>query len=128
MDYMVVITVLALFQYLWFGLDVARMRHKHGCPSPAMTGHPEFERTNRVHYNTLEQLIIFLPAMWLYGYYVNARWAAALGVVYLIGRFIYRVAYIRDPASRTTGFTLTVVPSVTMLVWVLVVTISGWIW
>lgn len=125
MEYMVIVTVLVLFQYLWFGFDVGRMRQKHACPAPVMTGHAEFERMNRVHYNTLEQLIMFLPAMWLYGYYVNARWAAAFGVVYLLGRFIYRVAYMKDPATRGTGFTLTLLPSAIMLAWVLINVTSG---
>ncbi len=31
-----------------------------------MTGHPDFERANRVHVNTLENLIIFIPAVWIF--------------------------------------------------------------
>ncbi len=123
MEYCVIVTVLALLQYAWFGIQVGSMRAQHQVKAPAMTGPPQFERTVRVHYNTLEQLVLFLPALWMFAYFVEPLWGAAFGVVYLIGRFIYRAAYLKDPAGRSTGFTLTVVPSAVMLVWLLVVAV-----
>ncbi len=77
----------------------------------------------RVHYNTMEQLVMFLPLMWLFAHYVNALWAAGFGLVFLVGRFIYRAEYLKDPASRSPGFTMTFLPSVTMAVWLLVVAV-----
>ena len=124
MEAIVVITVLALLQYTWFGTEVAGVRVKLDCPAPAESGPPQFERMNRVHHNTLEQIVMFLPALWLYGYYVNFLWAAGFGIVYLVGRFIYRAAYLKDPSSRTLGFGLTILPSAVMLVWVFVVAIG----
>ena len=121
MEVVVIVPILALLQYYWFAIEVSRMRAKHGCPAPAMTGHPKFERMNRVHYNSLEQLIMFLPAQWLYGYYARFIWAAGFGIVYLVGRFVYRYAYVRDPSSHSPGFTFSVLPTTIMLIWVLVV-------
>jgi uncharacterized membrane protein YecN with MAPEG domain len=123
MEWVVIVTVLLLLQYTWFGLQVGVVRGKHGLKAPAMSGAPEFDRMFRVHYNTMEQLVMFLPLMWLFAHYVNALWAAGFGLVFLVGRFIYRVEYLKDPASRSPGFTLTFLPSVIMAVWLLVVAV-----
>ncbi len=123
MEMVVIVTVLALLQFIWFGIEVGSMRAKHEVKAPAMSGAPEFERMFRVHYNTMEQLVVFLPALWLYAHMVNPTWAAGFGVVYLVARFIYRSAYVKDPAGRSTGFTLTFLPVAVMLLWVLVVAV-----
>ena len=49
-----------------------RARVRCNVPAPATTGHPVFERYFRVQQNTLEQLIVFVPSMWLFGLYVSA--------------------------------------------------------
>jgi len=125
MELVALITVLALFQYVWFGIQVGQMRGRHEVKAPATSGAPDFERMFRVHYNTMEQLVVFLPALWMFAYLVNPTWAAGIGVVYLIGRFVYRASYLQDPAGRSAGFTLTFLPSAVMLVWVLVVVLRN---
>lgn len=125
MEITAIVTVLVLLQYVWFGIQVASVRGKHGLQAPAMSGHPEYDRMFRVHYNTMEQLVLFLPALWLYGYMVSHLWAAGFGAVFLIGRFVYRAEYLKDPASRTLGFAMTFLPSATMLIWVLVVAVKA---
>ena len=84
-------------------------------PWRKMTGHEIFERYCRVHYNTMEQLVKFVPAMLLFGYYISATAAAILGLVFIVGRFVYLRAYITDPAKRGPGFGLTVLPTTIML-------------
>ena len=118
MEPLVIVTCLALLQYFAFGLYVGKMRMEHGVKAPAMSGHPAFERAFRVHENTLEQLIVFIPALWMYGYFVNAWWGAGFGIVFIISRFIYRSAYMKDPATRGNGFTLGFLVNVVMLLWV----------
>ncbi len=120
MEYCAIVTVLALIQYLWFGIQVGSMRGAHQVEAPAMSGPPPFERAVRIHYNTMEQLVLFLPALWMFAYFVDPLWGAGFGLVYLTGRFVYRAAYLKDPAGRGAGFTLTVLPSAVMLLWVLV--------
>ena len=77
----------------------------------------------RVQQNTMEQLVLFLPALWLYAHMVNPLWGAGIAVVYLIGRFMYRRAYVRDPAGRSAGFAISALPAIIMLIWVLVVAV-----
>jgi len=123
MELTAIVTVLAVLQYSFFGIQVGSMRPRLNIKAPATTGTPEFERMFRVHYNTMEQMVAFLPALWLYGLLVNHLWAAGFGVVYLVGRFIYRSEYLKDPDSRSLGFGLTFLPTVVMLIWVLVVAV-----
>ena len=109
------VTLLALLQFVVMGIMVGRARGLYGVKAPATTGHEQFERWFRVHYNTLEKLIVFLPSLWLFGYYVGQYYAAGLGGIYLVGRLLYAVTYIRDPATRGLGTLLSDMPMVIML-------------
>lgn len=120
MEAVVIVTVIVLLQYTYFGFQVGAARQKTGAKAPASVGPPEFERANRVHMNTLEQLMVFLPALWLFANYINPLWAAGFGAVFIVGRFIFRAAYMKDPATRSVGFMLTMMPGVIMLIWLLV--------
>ena len=120
MEATVIITFLALAQYVLFGIQVGAMRGKHGVKAPATTGHEEFERMFRVHQNTLEQLVVFLPALWIHAFYSKPLWGAVIGLVYVVGRFIYRVEYLKDPQSRGPGFSMSIIPSAVLLIWALV--------
>lgn len=124
MDWVVIIIVLALLQFIGFGVAVGRARAKHRVSAPATTGPADFERVFRVHMNTLEQLVVFVPAIWLFAQQVSPRWAFILGTIYLAGRFVYFFSYIRDPKSRSLGFALTSLPFMIMLAGVLVVVIA----
>ena len=120
MEATVIVTFLALGQYVLFGVQVGSLRGKHGIKAPSQSGHPEFERMNRVHLNTMEQLVVFIPALWMQAYFANPLFGAVLGMVYIVGRFIYRAEYLKDPDSRGTGFVLSFVPSAALLIWALV--------
>lgn len=120
MAYVLLVIVLALLQFVLFGIAVGRARGRYGVHAPAVSGNEHFERYFRVHMNTLEQLIVFLPALWLFAQFVDPHWAAALGAVYLVGRTLYFLSYVKDPKSRELGFALSMLPSLAMLVGVLV--------
>jgi len=111
-----IIVILALLQYIYFSLQVGKARGTYEVSAPAVSGHPIFERHYRVQMNTLEQLIVFIPAVFLFGYYGNAMVAAALGAVYLVGRFLFASSYVADPAKRSLGFMLSFLPTVVLLV------------
>ena len=109
------LALLAVLQYLYFGVLVGRARLRYHVKAPAVTGDEHFERAYRVQMNTLEQLIIFLPALLIAGHYVPGVWVSALGVAYLVGRMLYGCAYVRDPASRGPGFIIAMVANVLLL-------------
>jgi uncharacterized MAPEG superfamily protein len=110
-----VVTVVALLLYIMMILRVGGARSRFGVSAPAMTGHDEFERHVRVQMNTLENLVVFLPGLWLFAHYWNDLVAAALGLVWIVGRVIYMVAYVRDPSSRSLGFMIQAIASITLL-------------
>ena len=116
MEWIAIVTILALVEFIWLSMSVGIARGKYDIKAPATTGHDIFERHYRVQHNTLEQLVIFLPALWLFGTYVSGVVGALIGVVFLVGRAQYALAYVEDPAKRSTGFMLTFVPNVLLLV------------
>lgn len=86
-----------------------------------------FERYFRVQQNTLEQLVIFLPALWLFGYYVHELIGAALGFIFIVGRFIYCRGYVEDPAKRGTGFVVGEIAQGILLLGGLIGAIVSWL-
>lgn len=120
MEALAIVTILVLLQFVWFSIQVGSMRVKHGVKAPAISGPPEFDRTMRVQQNTMEQLVVFLPALWIYGYFVNPLWGAGIGAVFLVGRFIYRSAYLKDPDGRSVGFSTGFMAIAVLLAWSLV--------
>ncbi len=115
MAYVNIVTALALLQFMVFGFKVAKARARYGVKAPAITGHEIFERSFRVQQNTLEQLIVLVPGLYLFSRYFNPVVAAALGLVYLIGREIYAAGYVKDPAKRHVGYGLTFLPTVILV-------------
>lgn len=122
-------TILVLLVYLWTGWNVGSMRSKHGIKAPAVSGHPEFERAYRVQLNTLEQLVVVLPLLWLATLYFHwLGWLPALfGLIWAIGRIIYKQAYMADPAKRSTGFMIGGVATLALLIMAIIGIVQSWI-
>lgn len=110
------VALLALLQYLTFGGMVGWARGKYGVKAPATTGNEFFERYYRVQMNTLELLVALIPALWLAAKYWSPAIVAAVGCIYLVGRVLYAIAYIKAPATRGLGHMLSLVPVVALLV------------
>lgn len=107
MELVALVSILALLQVMRFQWRVGRGRNTFNIPGPATSGHPIWERYNRVHLNTVENLIVFLPFLWLFAYYASPRVAALLGLSFIVARSVYARAYVKEPASRGTGAWLT---------------------
>ena len=95
---------------LMFGLtfNVGRARGKYQVKAPAVSGNEFFERAYRVQLNTLENVLMFLPALWLYAIFIGDKGAGDSGVIWLIGRIWYAIAYQKDPAKRGLGFLISI--------------------
>ena len=114
------IVALALLQYFAFATAVGIAREKYNVAAPATTGNEVFERYFRVQMNTMELLIMFVPAILIFGFYVSSRIAAGLGAVYLIGRGVYFFSYVKDPKKRSLGFGLSAGPVLALLIGALI--------
>jgi hypothetical protein len=124
MELVVIVIMVALVEYIVLGARVGFARGRTGLAAPAVTGNEEFERHFRVHYNTIEQLILFVPGIWFFAQYVHVLGAVGVGMVFIAGRAIYAVNYVKDPATRGTGMMLTVLPC-----WILVLgALGGAVW
>jgi len=99
-----IVTILALILYFIMGLRVGQARSKYNVPAPAISGDPDFERIFRVQANTLEWLPIFLTSLWLFALYWDDRVAAGLGLVWIVGRYLYMTGYAREASARSRGF------------------------
>ena len=106
MELPALVTLLALLEYMFFTFRVGLTREQFGVAAPATTGNEEWERYFRVQQNTLEQLMVFLPSLWIFASFVNPTIAAGVGTLFLIGRPLYYMRYVADPSSRTVGFLL----------------------
>ena len=116
MHFVSVVAVIALVEYLVIMLLTGRARQTYKIEAPATTGHPIFERWLRVQQNTVEQLVIFLPALFLFAYSGSPRLAGWVGLLFVVGRIVYARSYLADPSSRTLGFTLGFVANIILLV------------
>lgn len=110
------VTLLTVLLLFGITLMVGRARGKYAIKAPATTGHPLFERVYRVHMNTLEQTVLFLPTLWLAAHYGFGAWAGVVGLVWLVGRVWYVAAYLNDPAKRGPGFGLGMLSWLALLV------------
>src|SRR5919197_6368687 len=91
-----IVTCLAVAFYFFTSTQVARARAAFGIKAPAITGHADFERVFRVQMNTLEWMPIFLPSLWLFAVYISDAIAAALGLVWVVGRILYIFGYAKS--------------------------------
>ena len=109
-------TVIAILVYFALGMNVGKARGTYNVPAPLMAGHIEFEKRSRVQLNTLEQMVIFLPLLWLGLGVLGDLYTALAGLVWSVGRVVYARAYYADPTKRSLGFGLTQLPVIVLLV------------
>ncbi len=115
MELVAIVCCLVLIEYGVLLMRAGQARGRYDIAAPATSGHPLFERHLRVQENTVEQLVIFLPAIFLFAHFVNAPIAAALGIVFIVGRALYARGYVIDPAKRGPGFLLTFLSNAVLL-------------
>ena len=115
MAYVTIIVLLALIQFLYFGVAVGRARARHEVVAPAVAGDERFERFHRAHQNTLKQLIVFIPSAYACAFFAYELLAVACGVGFLIGRTLYFRGYIADPQKRGTGMLITMLANVILV-------------
>jgi hypothetical protein len=116
MRFTVLATFTALITYIWFLIKVGRARKQFGVEAPRTSGNINFERVFRVQQNTVEQLVLFLPSLWLFGTYVSDPIAGFLGLSWTGARAVYAANYYADAKKRGPGAALTSLISLVLLV------------
>lgn len=116
MRFTVLATFSALIAYVWFLLKVGRARQQFGVEAPKTTGNADFERIFRVQQNTVEQLVLFLPSLWLFGFYVSDAIAGLLGLCWTASRVLYASEYYADAKKRGPGAALTFLIGIVLLI------------
>ncbi len=114
------IALLAVAVFFGCGFAVGRGRAKYGVKAPATSGHPDFDRLFRAQMNTLEALVLFLPALWIAARYGSQAWVGGLGLLWVAGRIWYAIAYAFDARKRGPGFIIGMLSTVSL--W----GIAGW--
>jgi uncharacterized membrane protein YecN with MAPEG domain len=109
------ITSLSLILYFGLTAKVGRARARYNIVPPQMSGDPNFERVLRVQQNTLEQMILFLPALWLFCLYLNPLWGSILGAIWLVGRVVYAWGYYVAAEKRFIGFGISSLATLALL-------------
>ena len=110
------VTLFCLLVLFWVTVMVGRARGKHGVKVPEMSGPEPFMYAVRVHLNTLEGLVLFLPALWLFAVTISDMYAAIAGVFYPIGRIAYALGYYKEPSKREIGFTIGLLSTLACLI------------
>jgi uncharacterized membrane protein YecN with MAPEG domain len=110
------VTVAALILYFVVTINVGRARSKYKVSPPATSGNPDFERVFRVQQNTVEQIVLFIPALWLFSIFVSQVWGAGLGAVWVIGRILFAWGYYLAPEKRAAGFGMSSLVTMVLLI------------
>jgi glutathione S-transferase len=123
------VTIAMVAFYIFCAFRVGVLRGKHGIKAPLCAGHPEFDRAYRVQLNTLEQMGIVLPLLWVATLFpVLGGWAAAgVGLVWVMGRIVYRRAYMAAPERRIAGAGIAGLCNLSLLVLALWGVAGAWI-
>jgi len=104
MHYAAAVTLLAALLYAGSILLVGWARWRYGVKAPSVSGHPVFERAHRVQANTLEQMPIFLPSLWLAAWLYSDAAAGAIGLLFIAFRVLYAVLYLANSEKRGWGY------------------------
>ena len=114
--YVAIVVALSLFVYIWVTIKVGGARAKYKVAAPAVDGPVEFQRVFRVHMNTLEQIVVFFPALFMFAAAWGDPMAAAIGIFWPFGRILYAQAYYTAAEKRGLGFGLTFIPTLILLI------------
>jgi glutathione S-transferase len=115
MDHATLIVLLALLQYVWFTARVGATRGKYNVNAPACEGDETWNRLFRIQQNTMEQLIIFVPATYAFALYLSELWVLLPGLAFIVARFLYSSEYASDPKTRTPGMAITLLSNVVLV-------------
>ena len=97
-------TIFACLITMAMGVWTGYLRGKHKIKAPSVVGHPQFERAHRTHLNTVENLVLMLPLLWIASVFYGGQIPFWLGLVWVISRIVYAIGYAQtNPQLREPG-------------------------
>jgi glutathione S-transferase len=105
-----IISGLALLVYYYTLFESGRARGRFKVSAPSHEGPEDYQRYVRAHLNTLEHLVLFLPGLWLFAFAVSPFYAAAVGIFWPIGRWLYARGYYQSSERRMLGLLISMPP------------------
>jgi uncharacterized membrane protein YecN with MAPEG domain len=122
-----VVTLLAVLVTLGIAMMVSRVRTRVNNKPPALTGSPDLEVALRIHGNTVEQFILFLPVLWLAALYFQGWIPGVLGLAWCVGRVLYALGYRANrPGGRAPGFFISMLSTLALIVLAAIGIVRAW--
>jgi glutathione S-transferase len=118
-------TLLDMVLYFLVTFKVGFGRKKYKVHAPGIDGPPEFQRIFRVQMNTLEQLMLHLPLLWIAAYAMDDVFAALLGLIWVFGRALYALRYYQKPTRRSKGFMIAMLANILLFIGAIMGTIAS---
>jgi glutathione S-transferase len=115
------VSLAMLLVYMWTAIRVGRARGAMDVKAPATEGPDAFNRVYRAHVNTLEQLVLALPAFWILAQGTRVLYVCILASVWIVGRIYYVLSYAQAAEKRSMGFMLSALPTLVAIIWAAVV-------
>jgi glutathione S-transferase len=119
------VTLLDMMVYFAFMFNVGGARKKHKVAAPSTDGPEAFLRVLRVQENTVEQMILHLPLLWIAAYAMDDSFAASLGAVWAFSRILYARGYYDKAKRRTKGFVIGMLVNMVLLAGAMIGTMAS---
>jgi len=120
------VTLLAILISIGLQINTGKVRGRTGIKPPAMSGDPALEAALRAEGNTVEQYVLFLPALWLAALYFQGWVPPLVGLVWCLGRVLYAIGYMTAPEKRYPGYMLTVLSALVLIVLAAIGIVQAW--
>jgi glutathione S-transferase len=92
-------TILACLLTMAMGGWTGYLRGKHRIAAPAVVGHPQFERAHRIHLNTVENLALMIPFLWIASAFYGGQLPFWFGLLWVVSRILYAIGYAQANAQ-----------------------------
>ena len=72
--------------------------------APSVVGHPQFECAHRTHMNTVENLVVMIPFLWIASAFYGGQLPFWFGLLWVVSRILYAIGYAQtNPQLREPG-------------------------
>ena len=98
------ITIFSALFTFWLAYNVGMTRMKHKEPPYEVIKSKEVMIANRVHMNSVEASVVYLPLLWVATIFWPATIAGMVGTIWFLSRVCYVFGYLKDPKKRQIPF------------------------